>query len=114
MGQAYGGKVVSAKDIMHGKTCKITNNGGGLFEGLPKEFLATRYHSLAVERASLPKDLVIDAETADGEIMAMHHVSRPSYGLQFHPESIASEHGHALLAKFLQLARLKNPTKTQA
>lgn len=114
MGQAYGGKVVSAKDIMHGKTCKITNTGGGLFEGLPKEFLATRYHSLAVERASLPKELVVDAETADGEIMAMHHVSRPSYGLQFHPESIASEHGHALLAKFLQLARLKNPTKTQA
>lgn len=114
MGQAYGGKVVQAKDIMHGKTCTIANTGGGLFDGLPKEFMATRYHSLAVERASLPADLVVDAETADGEIMAMHHVSRPSYGLQFHPESIASEHGHALLAKFLELARLKNPTKTQA
>jgi anthranilate synthase component 2 len=112
MGQAYGGKVLTAKDIMHGKTCKITNTGDGLFEGLPKEFLATRYHSLAVDRATLPKELVVDAETADGEIMAMHHVSRPSYGLQFHPESIASEHGHALLAKFLELARRTNPTKT--
>ena len=67
-----------------------------------------------MERTSLPADLVVDAETADGEIMAMHHATRPSYGLQFHPESIASEHGHALLAKFLQLARLKNPTRTQA
>jgi anthranilate synthase component II len=114
MGQAYGGKVVRAKAIMHGKVCKISNNGGGLFAGLPPEFMATRYHSLAVDRASLPKDLVVDAETDDGEIMAMHHVSRPSYGLQFHPESIASEHGHALLAKFLELARQKKPAKTQA
>ena len=112
MGQAYGGKVIQAKDIMHGKTCTIINTGGGLFAGLPKEFLATRYHSLAVERASLPAELVVDAQTADGEIMAMHHATRPSYGLQFHPESIASEHGHALLAKFLELARQKNPTKT--
>ncbi len=114
MGQAYGGKVIRAKAIMHGKVCKITNNGGGLFAGLPPEFMATRYHSLAVDRDTLPKDLVVDAETDDGEIMAMHHASRPSYGLQFHPESIASEHGHALLAKFLELARLRNPTKTQA
>jgi anthranilate synthase component 2 len=114
MGQAFGGKVVQAKEIMHGKTSLIRNQGGGLFEGLPHAFLATRYHSLAVERDSLPDCFVVDSDTDDGEIMAMHHKDRPIYGVQFHPESIASEHGHALLARFLTLARAAHPAKVQA
>jgi anthranilate synthase component II len=107
IGQAFGGDVVSARAIMHGKISHISNNGGGLFEGLPKEFDATRYHSLAVKPETLPDTLVIDAQTPDGEIMGMHHKTRPIFGLQFHPESIASEHGHALLDTFLTKAGVK-------
>lgn len=106
MGQSFGGKVVQAKEIMHGKVSQVFHQGGGLFRGLPSPFTATRYHSLAVERASFPSSLIIDAETADGEVMGLSHRSRPVYGVQFHPESIASEHGHAIVGNFLGAAGL--------
>ncbi len=102
IGQAYGGKVSRAMTIMHGKTSTITHANTGLFEGLPEQFEVTRYHSLSVERESLPNSLRVDAWTADGEIMGMSHVAKPIFGVQFHPESIASEHGHALIQRFLQ------------
>lgn len=107
MGQAFGGEVVSAQEIMHGKVSQVTHSGGGLFRGLPSPFRATRYHSLAVKRASFPDCLNIDAQTADGEIMGLSHKTRPVFGVQFHPESIASEHGHALVGNFLQAAGLR-------
>jgi anthranilate synthase component 2 len=107
MGQAFGGEVVQAKEIMHGKVCAVTHRGGGLFRGLPSPFNATRYHSLAVRRATLPDVLTIDAETADGEVMGLSHKSRPVFGVQFHPESIASEHGHAIVGNFLAAAGLR-------
>ncbi len=103
MGQAFGGKVIRAKQIMHGKISEVENDGTGLFKGLPNKFKATRYHSLSVERKSLPSELVVNAWTDDGEIMGIRHVSRPIHGLQFHPESIASEHGHDLIKAFLDL-----------
>lgn len=106
MGQAFGGDVVRAQEIMHGKVSEVTHRGGGLFRGLPSPFRATRYHSLAVKRSSFPAELVIDAETADGEIMGLSHTSRPLFGVQFHPESIASEHGHAIVGNFLNTAGL--------
>jgi anthranilate synthase component 2 len=107
IGQVYGGKVIRAPVLMHGKLSKVTNKGKGIFKGLPKTFEATRYHSLIVERASLPDCLTVTAETTqNGErlIMGLEHKSHPVYGVQFHPESIASEHGHALLANFLEIA----------
>ncbi|WP_416897152.1 MAG: anthranilate synthase component II [Minwuia sp.] len=104
IGQAYGGKVVLASELMHGKTSEVHHEGDGVFQGLPDRFRATRYHSLAVERESLPDHLLITAETDDGHIMGLRHRDRPVYGVQFHPESIASEHGHALLGNFLKLA----------
>jgi len=107
MGQAFGGEVVSAQEIMHGKVSDVTHRGGGLFRGLPSPFRATRYHSLAVRRASFPAELNIDAETADGEVMGLSHKSRPLFGVQFHPESIASEHGHAIVGNFLGAAGLR-------
>ena len=107
MGQAFGGDVVSAKEIMHGKVSDVTHRGGGLFRGLPSPFRATRYHSLAVKRETFPAMLNIDAETADGEVMGMSHKTRPVFGVQFHPESIASEHGHAMIANFLSAAGLR-------
>lgn len=107
MGQAFGGDVISAKEIMHGKTSDIYHKGGGLFRGLPSPFKATRYHSLAVKRETLPDCLQVDAETKDGEIMGMSHKTRPIFGVQFHPESIASEHGHALIATFLDAAGVR-------
>ncbi len=107
MGQAFGGDVVSAKAIMHGKVSEVFHKGRGLFRGLPSPFKATRYHSLAVKRETLPPDFQIDAETADGEVMAMSHKTRPLFGLQFHPESIASEYGHALIANFLEAAKIR-------
>lgn len=107
MGQAFGGHVVGAKEIMHGKVSDVTHRGGGLFRGLPSPFRATRYHSLAVKRATFPAELTIDAETADGEVMGMSHKSRPIFGVQFHPESIASEHGHAIVGNFLAAAGLR-------
>ncbi|MGE5566708.1 MAG: anthranilate synthase component II [Parcubacteria group bacterium] len=107
IGQAYGGEVVRAKSIMHGKTSQIHHNGKGVFAGLPNPFTATRYHSLAVKRENLPAELEVTAWTDDGEIMGFQHKTRPVYGVQFHPESIATEGGHQLLANFLDLAHVK-------
>lgn len=107
IGQAFGGDVVRAMTLMHGKTSPIEHEGRSLFKGLPSPFTATRYHSLAVDRATLPEVLEITAQTADGQIMGVQHRSRPIHGVQFHPESIATEHGHAMLAKFLDLAGVK-------
>jgi len=106
IGQAFGGEVVQARQILHGKTSLIRHEQAGLFKGLPSPLACTRYHSLAVRRETLPACLAIDAETEDGEIMALRHRERPIYGVQFHPESIASEHGKALLHRFLGLAGL--------
>ena len=103
IGQAFGGKVIRAKEIMHGKVSPIHHDGTGLFEGLDSPFNATRYHSLSVERETLPKNLLVNAWTEDGEIMGLRHATRPIHGLQFHPESIASENGHKLIGKFLEL-----------
>jgi len=107
IGQAFGGDVVRAQEIMHGKVSEVTHRGGGLFRGLPSPFRATRYHSLAVKRATFPAELVIDAETADDEVMGLSHKARPVFGVQFHPESIASEHGHAIVGNFLSAAGLR-------
>jgi anthranilate synthase component 2 len=107
IGQAYGGKVVRAKAPMHGKLSTIRHAGTGLFQGLPERIEATRYHSLIVERRSLPRALTVTAETADGVIMGLAHVEHPVHGVQFHPESIASEAGHELLANFLRLAGIR-------
>ncbi len=104
IGQAFGGQVIRAKDIMHGKISPIHHDNTGLFAGLGSPFNATRYHSLSVERESLPETLIANAWTEDGEIMGLRHISRPIHGLQFHPESIASENGHKLIAAFLGLA----------
>ncbi|HEY7851462.1 MAG TPA: aminodeoxychorismate/anthranilate synthase component II [Caulobacteraceae bacterium] len=104
IGQAMGGKVVAAKTLMHGKTSPIRHRGAALFAGLPDGFIATRYHSLSVERQTLPAALEITAWTDDGEIMGFSHRARPLHGVQFHPESIATEGGHRLLGNFLQLA----------
>jgi len=101
IGQAFGGKVVRARRLMHGKTDAIVHGGAGVFAGLPSPFAATRYHSLAVERASLPDCFEMTAWTADGEIMGLRHRALAVEGVQFHPESIATEHGHALLRNFL-------------
>ena len=106
IGQAYGGKVIRAPKLMHGKVSTIYNSGEGLFTGLPPEFDATRYHSLLVEEKTLPPGLRITASTSDGLIMALEHQSQPVFGVQFHPESIASAFGHALLANFLRIARI--------
>jgi anthranilate synthase component 2 len=101
IGQAFGGQVIRAKALMHGKTSAIEHTGVGVFAGLPTPFTATRYHSLAVRRESLPGCLEVSAWTADGEIMGLRHKSLPVEGVQFHPESIATEHGHDLLRNFL-------------
>jgi len=101
IGQAFGGKVVHARTLMHGKTSPIHHVGAGVFRGLPSPFVATRYHSLAVERDSLPDCLEVTAWTEDGEIMGLRHKSLAVEGVQFHPESILTEHGHALLKNFL-------------
>jgi anthranilate synthase component 2 len=105
IGQAFGGKVVRAPTPMHGKVSRIAHNARGLFRGLNGPFQATRYHSLTIERDSAPEALEISAESDDGVIMAVAHRELPVYGVQFHPESIASEHGHAVLGNFLDLAR---------
>ncbi len=104
IGQIFGGKVVRAPTPMHGKVSPIKHKGEGLFAGLPQDFLATRYHSLIVDRASLPEELEVTAETADGIIMAVAHKRHNVHGVQFHPESIASEHGKDILMNFLRLA----------
>jgi len=107
IGQAYGGKIVRARVPMHGKLSSITHDGTGVFRGMPKGFRATRYHSLIVERASLPADLAVTAETDDGTIMGLAHRKHPVHGVQFHPESIATEHGHSILGNFLDLAGIE-------
>lgn len=111
IGQAYGGKVIRAPSAMHGKLSTIETDGKGLFANMPKRFEVTRYHSLIVERASLPATLEVTAETADGIIMGVQHRTLPVHGVQFHPESIASEHGHDILANFLRLAGLTPRTR---
>lgn len=103
IGQAFGGKVIRANDIVHGKLGTIFHSEEDIFEGLPSPFSATRYHSLVVERQSLPDCLVINAELEDGTIMGITHRELPIHGVQFHPESIRSEHGHAMLKNFLNL-----------
>jgi len=102
IGAAFGGKVIRAKEIMHGKTSEVTHTGVGVFRGLPSPFTVIRYHSLAIERESLPDCLEITAWTDDGEIMGVRHKQYAIEGVQFHPESILSEHGHALLKNFLE------------
>jgi len=104
IGQEFGGKVIRAPLPMHGKVSPITHDGTSVFRALPSPFNVTRYHSLIVERDTLPADLRITAETADGLIMGLAHKALPIHGVQFHPESIASEHGHDILANFLELA----------
>jgi anthranilate synthase component 2 len=106
IGQAFGGKVVRCHEIVHGKMGAMHHAGQGVFAGLPSPFLATRYHSLIVERESLPDCLEVTAWLADGTIMGLRHRERPIEGVQFHPESIASEHGHQLLRNFLDMARV--------
>ncbi len=105
LGQAMGGDVVRAPHLMHGKTSRINHTGKGLFRGLNAGFEATRYHSLIVAPETLPDSLEVTASTDDGLIMGMQHKRFPSHGVQFHPESIASENGHAILQNFLNLAR---------
>ncbi len=104
IGQAFGGEVIRAKTLMHGKTSQIHHDNTGIFEGLPNPFTATRYHSLAVKRDSLPNSLKVTAWTDDGEIMGLAHAARPIHGVQFHPESILTEGGHKLLGNFLDMA----------
>ncbi len=104
IGQAFGGEVIRAKAIMHGKTSPMHHTGKGVFSGLPDPFTATRYHSLSVAKDSLPEVLEVTAWTQDGEIMGFQHRTRPIHGVQFHPESIATEGGHHLLANFLEQA----------
>jgi len=106
IGQALGATVVRARTLMHGKTSQISHDGTGLFEGLPSPFTATRYHSLIVREEDLPAGLIINARSEDGTIMGLRHESLPVHGVQFHPESIATEHGHAMLANFLRIAGL--------
>lgn len=105
IGQAFGGRIIRARQLMHGKTSMIHHNGQGVFRGLPSPFEATRYHSLVIERATLPDCLEITAWTEDGEIMGVRHRQLPVEGVQFHPESILTQFGHELLANFLKLAK---------
>ncbi len=109
IGQVYGGAVVRAPEPMHGKVSRIHHAGKGIFRGLNNDFLATRYHSLTIAPESLPADLEVTATSDDGVIMGVMHRRHPVHGVQFHPESIASENGHALLANFLSLARQFQP-----
>ena len=102
IGAAFGGKVIRAKQVMHGKTSPMYHTGVGIFKDLPSPYTITRYHSLAIERESLPACLEVTAWTEDGEIMGVRHKTLPVEGVQFHPESILSEHGHALLRNFVQ------------
>ena len=103
IGAAFGGRIVRARQIMHGKTSPITHDGRGVFKGLPSPYTVVRYHSLAIERDTLPACLEVSAQTEDGEIMGVRHRQFPVEGVQFHPESIETEHGHRLLQNFLEL-----------
>ncbi len=107
MGEAFGGKIVRAPTQMHGKISQVKHDSKGVFAALPQDFAATRYHSLVVDRATLPAELEITAE-ADGLIMGLQHKTKNVHGVQFHPESIASEHGHKILKNFLDGAKVKN------
>jgi len=109
IGAIHGGRVVRASRPMHGKTSEIHHGGDGLFTGIPSPFLGTRYHSLVVERESLPGKLEVIAWTGEGEVMALRHRTRPVWGVQFHPEAILTQGGHALLANFLALGRGRDP-----
>ena len=111
IGQAMGGDVIRAPELMHGKTSRIEHGGRGIFRGLNSGFEATRYHSLIVGRETLPESLVVTASTDDGLIMGLEHRDRPLHGVQFHPESIASENGHAILQNFMNIARDFNARK---
>jgi anthranilate synthase/aminodeoxychorismate synthase-like glutamine amidotransferase len=102
IGQAFGGKVVRARRVMHGKTCRIRHDSRGVFEGIDNDFVATRYHSLVVERDTLPACLEATAHSDDGEIMGLRHRSLPIEGVQFHPEALLTEHGHAMLKNFIE------------
>jgi anthranilate synthase component 2 len=102
IGQAFGGKVVPAKQVMHGKVSRIRHDGSGVFAGVPDGFTATRYHSLVIERATLPDCLALTAESEDGEIMGVRHRTLPVEGVQFHPEALLTEHGHRMLDNFLR------------
>ena len=110
IGQAFGGHVVRAPEPVHGKVFEVTHHGAGVFRGINGPFRATRYHSLVVERESLPADLAVTAETADRLVMGLMHRRLPIHGVQFHPESIASEHGHLILKNFLDIAAAWNET----
>jgi anthranilate synthase component II len=110
IGEAFGGKVVRAPTPVHGNLSEIRHNGSGIFRGINASFMATRYHSLVVERVSLPPELTATADTHDGLIMGLAHNRFPIHGVQFHPESIASEHGHLLLKNFLDIAAQWNAT----
>lgn len=105
IGQVYGGKVVRAPEPMHGKLSRVHHTGKSVFRGLNNDFLATRYHSLTIDPPSMPASLDVTATSEDGVIQGVMHKTHPVHGVQFHPESIASENGHALLANFLQIAR---------
>lgn len=107
LGQAFGGIVERAPQVMHGKVSAISHGGTGVFAALPSPFEATRYHSLIVRESGLPSELVVNAHSPDGLIMGLHHRALPLHGVQFHPESIATQHGHQLLANFMALAGLK-------
>jgi anthranilate synthase component 2 len=104
IGQAFGGKVVRAAELMHGKTSPIEHDGTGVFAGLGSPITATRYHSLIVAEDGLPAELLVNARVGDGTIMGVRHGTLPIHGVQFHPESIATEHGHAMLANFMTIA----------
>jgi para-aminobenzoate synthetase component 2 len=112
IGQAFGGRVVRADKLMHGRTSPIHHEGAGVFAGLPSPFTATRYHSLLVERATLSADLEVTAWTAEGEIMGLRHKRFPIEGVQFHPESFLTEHGHTLLRNFLSQLRSRSGAAT--
>jgi anthranilate synthase component II len=114
IGQAFGGKVIRGPVPMHGKLTAVQHRGEGIFQDIPTPFMGTRYHSLVVERDSLPDCLEVTAETEAGLIMGVAHRTLPIYGVQFHPESIASEHGHRLLGNFLRLAGLNAPSRAVA
>ncbi len=103
IGAAFGGKIVRAQRVMHGKTSTLTHDGTSVFKDIPSPYTIIRYHSLVIEKTSCPKELIPTAHSEDGEIMAVRHATLPIHGVQFHPESILSEHGHALLKNFLEL-----------
>ena len=108
IGQAFGAKIIKSHIPMHGKISEIKHNNNNIFEGIDQDFLATRYHSLVVDKQSLPESLIVTAETKDGLIMGFNHIERPIFGVQFHPESIATDFGYKILANFLRIAGLKD------